>query len=83
MVYITHERIITKPVSFFNINQSIYYRPINQKKHVYRTRLYWNVVIIKGSKCFMVNIFLKVVFDNNKGNSFSDMWQKLTIVWSS
>ena len=27
-------------------------------------------------------IFLKVVFDNNKGNSFN-MWQKLTIVWSS
>ena len=34
---------------------------------------------------FMIDlfIFLKVVFDNNKGNSFSDMWQKLTIVWSS
>ena len=31
---------------------------------------------------FMIDlfIFLKVVFDNNKGNSFSDMWQKLTIV---
>ena len=53
--------------------------------------LFWNILKNKFKNAmekrliFMIDlfIFLKVVFDNNKGNSFSDMWQKLTIVWSS